>query len=456
MLPEERVLRINSAGLGEKCTFNSDSARALNEYWAIIVDPVSVWHIFNGNSTLDLKRIEDDMAKGETALEDSSFNGALCDRDFASRRQEFQKFFATGGLLVCFMRSLFNLLISENKSGKKYVFANYDWLYRGAGSTELFTLTSGRHGTEVNPTPPGLESSFADYLGLHSFLWKTSAAQFKDPARLAVFATNADNEAVAFSIKLGEGKAVFLPLCMASEASDVLMRCIEAEVNALRFKATEAPLWTEKYIIPGMGEIQQKITVLQAEIDRLQGDKEREEQEMENRRAVRDTLLTRNGRTLKETIINVLKEFGFDAMPGPRQREDVVIKAGKNTIALLMVKGTRSSAQEGDATQLDKWVSGIFEAEHREPKGILLVNAFQDKDPREREKAFSNLMIPYCEKREFCLLTTAQLFNMYCEIKRGNITGDEILNELMSCVGVYEKYMDFSQNLIKGPASAER
>ena len=455
MLPKERVLRINSVGFGEKCTFNSDSARALSEYWAIIVDPVSVWHIFNGNSTIDLKRIEDDMAKGETALEDSSFSGALCDRDFESRRQEFQNFFAKGGLLVCFLRPLFTLLTPQEKSEKNYAFGNYDWLYRGLGSTELFNLTSGRHGTEVNPAESGLESSFADYLELHSFLWKTSAAQFKDPAKPVVFATNVDNEAVAFSIKFGEGKAVFLPLCMASEANDVLMRCVEAEVNALRFRVTEAPLWTEKYIIPGMGELQEKIAAFEAEIKRLEEEKKRQGQEMENRRAVRDTLLSRNGRILKETIISVFKECGFDAVPGTKERDDILIKAGKNTIALVVVKGTKSSAQEDYATQLDKWASGIFEAEHREPKGILLVNAFQDKDPSERDKAFPNLMIPYCERRQFCLLTTTQLFNMYCDFKRRNITGDEILNQLMSCVGVYEKYQDFSQNLIKAPESAQ-
>jgi len=83
------------------------------------------------------------------------------------------------------------------------------------------------------------------------------------------------------------------------------------------------------------------------------------------------------------------------------------------------------------------------------------VNAFQENDPSKREKAFPELMIPYCQKREFCLLTTAQLFNMYCDFKRSGITGDEILSDLMSCVGVYEKYQDFSQNLVKGAEQAQ-
>ncbi len=455
MLPQEKILRINSIGFGEKCAFNNDSARALSEYWAIIVDPVSVWHLFDGRSKMNLKRIEDEMAKGQTTLEDGSFNAALCERDFESRRQEFKNFFADGGLLLCFLRPLFTLTTPKDKSGKNYVFSNYDWLYRDLGSTALFNLTSGKHGTEVNPSESGLESSFANYLGLHSFLWKTTAVDFKDPAKPVVFATNLVNEAVAISIKFGAGKAVFLPLCMASEADDVLMRCIEAEVNVLRFGVTEAPLWTEKYIIPGMDELHGKIAALEAEIERLQGEKEQHGQEMESRRGLRDTLLARNGRILKETVENILKEFGFSTVPGFKERNDILIKAGKNTIALLVVKGTKSSAEEGDATQLDKWVSGIFEAEHREPKGILLVNAFQENDPSKREKAFPDLMIPYCQKREFCLLTTAQLFNMYCDFKRSGITGDEILSDLMSCVGVYEKYQDFSQNLVKKSEQAQ-
>ncbi|KPJ57740.1 MAG: hypothetical protein AMS15_09700 [Planctomycetes bacterium DG_23] len=453
MLPADKILRINSVGLGEKCTLNSDSARTLSEYWAVIVDPVSVWHIFNGHSKMDFKRIEDAMTKGQGGLEDGSFNAALCERDFESRRQGFKDFFAQGGLLVCFVRPLFNLTTPKDKSGKSYLFGNYDWLYRGAGSTGLFELASGRHGTEVNPTDSGQESCFADYLGLHSFLWKTCVLKFKDPAKPAVLATNVVNEAIAFSIKFGAGKAVFLPLCMASEADDVLMRCVEAEVNALRFKVTEAPPWTAKYIIPGMAELQEKMAALQAQIERLQKEKELQEHQIKDRGEIRDTLLAREGRILKETVESILKEFGFNAMPGAREKEDIVIKAGKNTIALFMVKGTKSSAIEADATQLDKWVSAVFEEEHREPKGILLVNAFQDKDPLQREKAFANLMIPYCQRREFCLFTTAQLFNMYCNFRRSNITGDEILNDLMSCIGVYEKFQDFSQNLVKGPGS---
>jgi uncharacterized small protein (DUF1192 family) len=456
MVPEERILRINSAGPGEKCTFNSDSARTLGEYWVIVVDPVSVWHIFNGRSKLDRKRIEEEMSKGKAALEDGSFNAPICERDFESRRKEFKNFFAGGGLLVCFLRPLFNLTTPKDKSGKTHTIGNYDWLYRGLGSSELFELTSGGHGTEVNPTDAGLESSFANYFELHSFLWKTTATKFKESVQPTVLATNVVNEAVAVSIKLGSGKAVFLPLCMASEANDVLMRCIEAEVNALKFRESEAPLWTDKYIVPGMEEIHGKIAALDAQIQRLQQEKDQHGQEMQSRRGVRDTLLSRDGKVLKETVQNILKEFGLNAMPGEKEREDIVIKAGKNTVAVLMVKGTKSNVQGSDATQLDKWVSAIFEAEHREPKGVLLANAFQDKDPQEREKPFADVMIPYCNKREFCLLTTAQLFNMYCELKRGRVTGDEILSDLMSCVGVYEKYQNYSENLVKEPQAPAR
>jgi hypothetical protein len=45
---------------------------------------------------------------------------------------------------------------------------------------------------------------------------------------------------------------------------------------------------------------------------------------------------------------------------------------------------------------------------------------------------------------------------MYCELKRGRVTGDEILSDLMSCVGVYEKYQNYSENLVKEPQAPAR
>ena len=90
----------------------------------------------------------------------------------------------------------------------------------------------------------------------------------------------------------------------------------------------------------------------------------------------------------------------------------------------------------------------IEDKEHA-PKPILIVNGYCDTPLAERvEDVFPNQMLKYCEARGHVLVTTTQLLCLYVEIKKNPNCTEERITELLSCVGKYQRYLDYD-NYIK-------
>ena len=90
----------------------------------------------------------------------------------------------------------------------------------------------------------------------------------------------------------------------------------------------------------------------------------------------------------------------------------------------------------------------IEEKEHA-PKPILIVNGYCDTPLVERvDDTFPNQMLKYCEARGHALITTTQLLCLYIEIKKKPTCAEERIAELLSCVGKYQRYLDYD-NYIK-------
>ena len=74
---------------------------------------------------------------------------------------------------------------------------------------------------------------------------------------------------------------------------------------------------------------------------------------------------------------------------------------------------------------------------------VLIVNGFCDIPVAERtEDVFPHQMLKYCEARGHALITTTQLLCLYIETQRDPACKDDRINELLSCVGKYERYHD--------------
>ena len=160
-------------------------------------------------------------------------------------------------------------------------------------------------------------------------------------------------------------------------------------------------------------------------------------------------LLTASGPVLEEIVKDVLISLGFTLKQTQKGRSDIV--AEYNNINIVAeIKGVSKSAAEKHAAQLEKWVAEFIEENDKVPKPLLIINGFCNTPIDERtEDVFPNQMLKYCNSREHALITTTQLLCLFIEITQNPECANERLSELLSCVGVYQRYKDTNAYLFK-------
>lgn len=140
-----------------------------------------------------------------------------------------------------------------------------------------------------------------------------------------------------------------------------------------------------------------------------------------------------------------MQEIGFTLQKTEKGRSDV-IASYKGIDIVAEIKGVSKSAAEKHAAQLEKWVAQFIEENDREPKPILFVNGFCDTPLTERkEEVFPDQMLKYCVARGHVLITTTQLLCLYIEIKNDPSCAESRINELLSCIGKYSRYLDYEK-----------
>ena len=210
------------------------------------------------------------------------------------------------------------------------------------------------------------------------------------------------------------------------------------------------PLWSEGVKI--LNEKEEE-TNLEKDQKKLQSLKNKIEKHKEQIRKIqkKKLLITSSGTPLEEIVKEVLQELSFTLRPSKIGRSDVVASYGKTDI-VAEIKGVTKSAAEKHAAQLEKWVSEFIEENNHAPKPLLIVNGYCDTPLTERtEEVFPNQMLKYSEAREHALITTTQLLCLYTEIKKDPSCAESRIKELLSCVGKYQRYLDYDNYLLIEP-----
>jgi len=160
-------------------------------------------------------------------------------------------------------------------------------------------------------------------------------------------------------------------------------------------------------------------------------------------------LFTSTGHQLENIVKDVLAKLGFEILPSDSRRSDVIAKY-QNQDIVAEVKGVKKSATEEYARQLEAWNSDFWRETKRVAKCILIVNGFMDKKLEERnEPVFPDPMLKYCIGHEQCLISTTQLLCLFIEITENPECKDERINELLTTVGVYNRYPDYTKFIKK-------
>lgn len=207
------------------------------------------------------------------------------------------------------------------------------------------------------------------------------------------------------------------------------------------------PQWTENFSILDELSEQKRIEQDLAKLEKLKLKIERQQKSLDHLQRYKALVCT-SGTALEEIVKTVLTELGFVLSKAEKGRSDIIAQYD-DTGVVAEIKGVSKSAAEKHAAQLEKWVSQYIEDNERTPKPLLIVNGFCEVPVFDRnEEVFPHQMLKYCEARGHALITTTQLLCLYIEIQKNPDCKTERISELLSCVGKYPRYQNFSEFLI--------
>jgi hypothetical protein len=205
----------------------------------------------------------------------------------------------------------------------------------------------------------------------------------------------------------------------------------------------QLPDWARRILLPAELKQRQEIQHKEVEISKALSEVSKLKEQLANTERYK-LLLSGSGRALEIQVAEVLREIGFTVEAPSEGRDDLILKYN-GKVAAAEIKGVTKSAAEKHAAQLEKWVSEYLSQNDIKPKGILIVNAFNNTPLEARtEPAFPDQMIVYSTNREHCLITTAQLLCISLFLRENPDQRDAIISDLFSTSGVYTKFAEYN------------
>ena len=211
----------------------------------------------------------------------------------------------------------------------------------------------------------------------------------------------------------------------------------------------DLPIYSQKYMLPNEEKMINDIEKSKVKLNKFI-------KEIENKQNMllelqkEKVLFTGSGTALEMNSAQQFKYIGFsiEKYDSNSVDEDIVIKY-KDKIAVVEVKGVSGSATEKHTSQIVKWKSEYHIENDILPKGILLVNAFNEKDLEERQEYFPTQMLKYATHQEICLLTTIQLYNIKQYLKENPKEKEKIINEIFNTNGLFKGFEKWNLNIKK-------
>jgi len=382
---------------------------------------------------------------------------------FERRRVELRNFLAQGGLLVCILRKANGVRCFQSQEQVM----NYDFIVQGwhnfteprGATVQKFSITAEGHSSsflEILERTPQV-AIYIDNLTGQWGIWKR-----RDSMSVAIkpLAITTNRKTIAFEAIPTEGemqgKMVFLPDYALNDV-ELLVKCAKQELMQMGTAGFVPAEWTNNYGFPHFDKYASEIKDLKIKLKEIQTDIERKETEFSELKRIRDALLNGQGKILEKTVRQVFNEMGIPFEDGPPKQEDLVLKENHRTVLVGEVKGKKRTADKDDLMKLMSWVNRIEKEgdDNASPKGLLIMNAWKDNDPTERTKpAFPDPIEKIGIANKFCLMTTLQLYNMWCAFRKGNFKGgQQLLNKILETVGIFPGFDDPSENRIQGKAT---
>lgn len=429
----------------ETIIFSSD--KTILEYDALLVDLKNIFEEYASHTEFNgLPRITD---HDSTRLK----------KDLERRKSEIKEFLKSGKNIV---------VIDGNDecvycySGNKTVSgtgrnAQTTYLVEDVHSSSLLPVTisslnlTGRSVFFTNKKIIDIFNKYIDYIE-----YRTTYENVEDKNILMTI--KGTKKVISYYEKIGNGLLIFAP-DLAFDKTDHKKECaLEKKYyndltnlnTVISQNEIDLPLYSKKYLLHNEELMISDIEKSKDKLNKLMIDIEKKEaklHELQNQKV----MFTGTGTPLEINSVENFKKMGFSIIKYDPNSvdEDIVIKY-KEKVAVVEVKGVSGSATEKHTSQIVKWKSEYHIENDILPKGILLVNAFNEKELEKRQEYFPNQMLKYATHQEICFLTTIQLYNIKEYLKNNPNEKEKIVNEIFGTNGIYKGFEDWKLNIKTG------
>ena len=211
--------------------------------------------------------------------------------------------------------------------------------------------------------------------------------------------------------------------------------------------APQLPDWASNYSLPGEIELRADISAANGQLETLQ-EHIRQRTETLDDLCLHKLLVTGHDSAFEGAVDRVLTDLGLEVKPGPKGRVDRTATYGDRKFA-VEVQGVKRGAKEDHVRALTIWVQDVALQDGKEPKGLLVVNAYRDTPLAERDgnNSWPGDTIKICERQGHCAMTGLQLLGLYLDATSDDAKREELIERMFGTAGRFEGYEDWRQFL---------
>lgn len=342
------------------------------------------------------------------------------------KKEELDEFFSKPSIIVCLSNkevSYEGPLFLEGTSFKYRTATNYEWLPDVKG----LEIVSKRGKGLKSTTDTG---RFSNLFNLHSWEWKCSFSKL--PSKYIPIASNLSNIPVALRADIGEGRVFIIPtpdinIYDYNKYATFLRQLIdvcEEEIEELGRRERKEPDWVEQHVDPLESKLLHDWFPYYERYNVLRGARK---------------LLYETGLELTRIVHFVVSGIGFKAeMKEEEGIQDIEICEDDSDLVIEVTSSEENWINIYKTRQLSDWCERFESEKGKKPKGILIANPYCDYSPVERGEPFTLDALKHGESKGFCLMTTVQLYKIFCKFQKGEMSKDEIKQLFLETQGLLQ------------------
>lgn len=341
-------------------------------------------------------------------------------------KEELDEFFSKPSVIVCFSdKETFHeeiLWVPEQyRLPPPKRARNYDWLPDG----EHLSIVSKR-GKSIEPTSNA--GRFANLF--NTYEWEYRCSFSKTPPRYMPIAVNISGQNVALRTDVAEGRIFIIPTpevnIMDFEKYPTFLRQLvdvcEEEIQDLSERERKKPDWVEQQVDPLEPKLFDDFIPLYERYQTLRGARK---------------LLYETGTRLTQIVYFVIGKMEFKAeIKEEEGRQDIEVNEDDFNSVIEVTSSEEDWINIRKTRQLLDWCQRYEREHNKKPKGILIANHFCNYPPPERDVPFTRDASKQGEDEGFCLMTTIDLYKIFCNFLKGEIDKDTVRKMFVDTKGL--------------------